>query len=73
MSTQKSVFGTKDPTPPKFEAEECHTKKYMGPERRHDDRRRGHDRRLEIRFEVSAEDRRHGHGRRKSDNAPTFW
>jgi hypothetical protein len=73
MSTEKSVFEVKDTTPPLFGVQECHEKKYMGQERRHDNRRIGHDRRLDIRFEVSAEDRRHSHGRRESDLAPTFW
>ena len=73
MSTQKSVFEVKDTTPPQFTVEECHETKYMGQERRHDNRRSGHDRRLDIRFEISAEDRRQSHGRRECDNAPTFW
>ena len=74
MSTQgKSVFEVKDPTPVHFGAEEPHQKKYMGPERRRENRRSGHDRRLDVRFELNAEDRRKSHGRRHDDNAPTFW
>ena len=54
-------------------AEELRQKKSRGPERRHENRRGGHDRRLDVRFELSAEDRRKSHGRREGDNAPHFW
>ena len=74
MSTQtKSVFEVKDPTPVHFEAEDPHEKKYMGPERRRENRRSGHDRRLDVRFELNAEDRRQSHGRREGDTCPDFW
>ncbi|MEP1469767.1 MAG: hypothetical protein ABJK20_11045 [Halieaceae bacterium] len=73
MPTQKSVFEVKDATPPQFDTEDLHEQKYMGPERRRDNRRTGHDRRLDIRFELSAEDRRQSHGRRDGDKAPHFW
>lgn len=46
-------------------------KKYTGPERRRDQRRKTGDRREEIRFEPDREDRRQQHGRRKTDQP--FW
>jgi hypothetical protein len=73
MPIQKSVFEVKDATPPKFEVEELHEQKYMGPERRRENRRTGHDRRLDVRFELNADDRRQSHGRREGDNGPNFW
>jgi len=73
MPTQKSVFEVKDATPPKFGVEEPQQQKYMGPERRRDNRRTGHDRRLDVRFELNADDRRQSHGRREADQAPHFW
>ncbi len=73
MPIEKSVFEVKDPTPPQFAVEELHEQKYMGPERRRDNRRSGHDRRLDVRFELNAEDRRQSHGRREGDKAPQFW
>lgn len=76
MSThEKAVFGAREPSikAAVFGAEDVHQQKYMGPERRHENRRSGHDRRYDVRFELSAEDRRQSHGRREGDNAPTFW
>lgn len=72
---EKAVFGAREPSvaPAVFGAEELHHQKYMGPERRRENRRSGHDRRLDVRFELSAEDRRQSHGRREGDNAPHFW
>ena len=69
----KSVFEVKDPTPVQFGAEEPAKTKYMGPERRRDNRRSGHDRRLDVRFELNAEDRRQSHGRREDDKTAAFW
>lgn len=74
MATQsKSIFEVKDPTPVQFGAEEPHETKYMGPERRRDNRRSGRDRRLDVRFELNAEDRRQSHGRRHDDRCASFW
>ena len=74
MSTHtKSVYEVKDPTPVHFGAEEPKQQKYMGPERRRQTRRSGHDRRLDVRFELNAEDRRKSHGRREEDKCPDFW
>ncbi len=48
-------------------------KKYMGVERRRENRRSGMDRRTDVRFEPSKDDRRKNHGRRHDDNSPQFW
>ena len=48
-------------------------KKYMGQERRRENRRSGSDRRGDVRFEIGKDDRREKHGRREDDSAPTFW
>ncbi len=49
-------------------------KKYMGIERRRDNRRSGIDRRTDVRFEPGKDDRRQSHGRRHDDEAGhVFW
>ncbi len=48
-------------------------KKYMGKERRKENRRSGIDRRTMVRFEPGKDDRRESHGRREEDNTPDFW
>ena len=48
-------------------------KKYMGPERRRDNRRKQQDRRGEVRFDLNSNDRRKSGGRRKDDKSPDFW
>jgi len=74
MSTHsKSAFQVKDPAPAQFGAEEPRETKYMGPERRRNNRRSGHDRRLDVRFELNTEDRRQSRGRRHDERCPAFW
>ncbi len=48
-------------------------KKYVGVERRRDNRRKQQDRRGEVRFDANSSDRRESHGRREDDNSPKFW
>jgi hypothetical protein len=48
-------------------------KKYVGPERRKENRRSQTDRRGEVRFEVKKSDRRENSGRREDDKSPKFW
>jgi hypothetical protein len=71
----KAHFEARDVAPASYDPanKQSSNKKYMGPERRRDNRRTGHDRRLDVRFEISKEDRRQSHGRRHDDNAPIFW
>ncbi len=76
-SDEKAHFEARDVSPttynPAKPGEKGADKKYMGPERRRENRRGGHDRRKDVRFELNKEDRRQSHGRRHDDNAPTFW
>ncbi len=78
MSSEKAHFEARDMSPVIYsEGDEkdkkTAKKKYVGPERRRDNRRSGHDRRLDVRFELSKEDRRQTHGRREDDKSPDFW
>ncbi|MEP4484010.1 MAG: hypothetical protein ABJ013_00150 [Halioglobus sp.] len=73
MPTHKSTFEVKDPTPPAFGSEECHVDKYMGTERRRDNRRTAIDRRGDVRFDLKAEDRRQDPGRRDGDKTAARW
>jgi hypothetical protein len=74
MPDQKSTFEVKDTTPPQFGSEDCHKKdKYMGIEHRKDNRRKAHDRRDDVRFDLKAEDRRQCPGRREGDQTAARW
>lgn len=46
---------------------------YQGPERRRHERRNGHERREEMRWEPDKEDRRHSEGRRSCDKQNSLW
>lgn len=48
-------------------------KKYMGAERRSENRRSPQDRRGEVRFDTKSSDRRVTEGRRSGDKSPKFW
>lgn len=48
-------------------------KKYVGLERRRDNRRSGTDRRSDVRFELDKQDRRQNDGRRENDFTPKYW
>ena len=48
-------------------------KKYMGMERRRENRREAKDRRTDVRFDLTKDDRRETQGRRKNDFTPKFW
>lgn len=73
MPPEKSLFEARDVSPPSYGGEKNNLKKYMGPERRRENRRSGHDRRSEVRFELGKEDRRQNPGRREGDKNPRFW
>ena len=47
--------------------------KYMGMERRRENRRQAKDRRTDVRFDLTNTDRRETQGRRKDDFSPKFW
>lgn len=73
MPPDKAIFGSQDTGPATFGTEEPGQKKYMGPERRRDNRRQATDRRIDVRFDPKASDRRQQTGRRNNDAAPKFW
>lgn len=69
MST--ATFESRELSRDPFASQDLSTK-YMGPERRRQNRRTGEDRRGTVRFDLSG-DRRGGGGRREDDVAPRFW
>lgn len=71
--SEKAIFGELDHSPNAVATSSDGEKKYMGQERRKDNRRSGIDRRTDVRFEPGKDDRRQNHGRRHDDNSPTFW
>jgi hypothetical protein len=48
-------------------------KAYDGEERRMETRRKGKDRRIDVRFNLTSKDRRENVGRRAEDVLPKFW
>ncbi len=48
-------------------------KKYMGEERRRGNRRKGQNRRADVRFDLTKTDRRQTEGRRETDATVKFW
>jgi hypothetical protein len=73
MPPDKALFESLDTHPASFDSEEPGEKKYMGPERRRDNRRKAVDRRGDVRFELKASDRREKDGRRQDDASVKFW
>jgi hypothetical protein len=73
MPPDKPLFESLDTHPASFDSEEPGEKKYMGPERRRDNRRKAVDRRVDVRFELKASDRREKDGRRQDDASVKFW
>jgi len=73
---RKPIFEAKD-THPQFEVAaqaEATEDKYVGPERRRDNRRTSTDRRGEVRFDLNSTDRRQKiGGRRDGDAKVNFW
>ncbi|MDH3991872.1 MAG: hypothetical protein OEV47_03135 [Gammaproteobacteria bacterium] len=73
MPPDKCIFEARDPGPVTDHVENKSTKKYMGPERRRENRRETTDRRGDVRFDLKASDRRENPGRREGDKTPKFW
>lgn len=70
----KAHFEARDVSPASYDPmDKDNPKKYMGPERRRENRRGGKDRRQDVRFELNKEDRRQSQGRRHDDKSPQFW
>lgn len=72
MSSNRSSFYSRDPDRLIRNKENPRKKKYLGIERRREDRRKARDRRVDVRFEVKA-DRRQNAGRREDDKSLKFW
>ena len=73
VPSDKPLFESREPGPVTASAEHPGSKKYMGQERRRDNRRQSKDRRDDVRFELDKSDRRENPGRREDDAAATFW
>ena len=73
VPSDKPLFEAREPGPVTASAEHPNAKKYMGQERRRDNRRQSKDRRDYVRFELDKSDRRENPGRREDDAAATFW
>ena len=71
--SEKAKFEVREVCIPTNHVDGENSKKYMGQERRRENRRSGHDRRGDVLFEIGKDDRRQESGRREDDAAPTFW
>ena len=72
VSSDKSIFESRDPGFDKDSGASGTGQKYTGPERRRENRRQK-DRREEVRFDPNSSDRRQSEGRRAGDKTPKFW
>ena len=73
MPTERASFYSRDPNHVIQDKLDPKKKKYMGIERRRDDRRKAQDRRVDVRFDLDKEDRRQCTGRREEDKSAKFW
>lgn len=73
VPSDKGLFESRDPGTASSGVGEPRTTKYMGQERRRNDRRQYQDRREDVRFEVDKDDRREKPGRREGDTDTKFW
>jgi hypothetical protein len=69
----KASFYSRDTTAVSSDLLHPIKKKYMGVERRREDRRKAQDRRDSVRFDLTKVDRRETCGRRKNDASIKFW
>jgi hypothetical protein len=70
---EKSSFYSRDPEVATSDISKKEKKKYMGVERRRDDRRKAQDRRSDVRFDLDKSDRRKNDGRREDDATVKYW
>lgn len=73
MSDTRSRFEARDVSPPGFSKSRDGEDKYIGPERRRNNRRGNTERRATVRFAADKVDRRELEGRRENDRTPKFW
>ena len=70
---EKASFYARDPELGTSGEAKPGKKKYMGVERRKENRRSGKDRRGDVRFDLEKSDRRQNEGRREDDHTPKYW
>ena len=70
---EKTSFYARDPEITTNDVSEKEKKKYMGIERRRDNRRKAQDRRSDVRFDLNSSDRRENNGRREDDSTVKYW
>ncbi|MEZ5572182.1 MAG: hypothetical protein R3E64_09170 [Halioglobus sp.] len=73
MTSQRASFYSRDPDRLVRDKADPSKKKYLGIERRMENRRETQDRRVEVRFDLTKKDRRQNEGRREGDAALKFW
>ena len=73
MPTEKASFYSRDPDRLIRDKVDPSKKKYLGIERRREDRRQAQDRRGDVRFDLNKSDRRENEGRREDDAMLKFW
>jgi hypothetical protein len=66
-------FYSRDPEVATSDISKKEKKKYMGVERRRDNRRKAQDRRSDVRFDLDKSDRRENDGRREDDATVKYW
>jgi len=73
VTSKKASFYARDPAPFSSDPLKSGKKKYMGEERRRGNRRKGQNRRADVRFDLTKTDRRQSDGRREHDATVKFW
>jgi hypothetical protein len=72
MTSRRASFYSRDPDRLIRDKADPRKKKYLGIERRMENRRKARERRVDVRFEVKV-DRRQNPGRREEDASAKFW
>lgn len=73
MATEKASFYSRDPNRLIRDKLNPKNARYVGMERRRNERRKAQDRRDDVRFDLTKADRRQIQGRRAEDVAPKFY
>ncbi len=73
MTSHRASFYSRDPDRMIRDKADPRTKKYLGIERRVENRRKAQDRRVDVRFDLTKTDRRQNSGRREDDVDLKFW
>jgi len=73
MTSHRASFYSRDPDRMIRDKADPRKKKYLGIERRVENRRKAQDRRVDVRFDLTKTDRRQNSGRREEDIDLKFW